>query len=157
MDINVINFVLAQRLVVKEGEDINRANQLALVAGLMGPSLIGAVLVQQIARNEVAANQPVPASTGTVVVVDGPGERFIEMPRVRSTKQHTRYFPEVKAELKKKGFAHVHRHDHFVASADPDDVIEQDPAPGTRVDPAQTIVTLTVTPASDKGSPASSS
>ena len=47
--INIINFALGQRLAVNEGEDINRANQLGLVAGLMGPSLIPAILVQQIA------------------------------------------------------------------------------------------------------------
>jgi hypothetical protein len=145
---NWIVFALGRKLVLDAGEDINRANQLALMAGMMGSSLLSPLIVQRVAQNEVAAKTP-PATTASPAPLPGntvSSGKTIRMPHVATTRTgKTRFLDEAMRELEKHRFQNIDTSPVFIPTADANVVIAQDPAPGTQVVPAQTTVTLTVT------------
>jgi hypothetical protein len=148
---NILSFLISRIVAVNAGESVDRANQLALVGSLIKSPLFGAVLVQTIAQKEVQSSAPAtpppvaatPPSSSDVVT------KAIEMPTLQSTARKTRILSEARKTLKEKGFPPPIVLEHFVPTADPNVVLVQDPFPATRVIPAETEVTLTVTPSSE--------
>src|SRR2546429_5942830 len=140
MPLNLLGFVLGQTLALRENVSGPRAVQLGFVSAIMPSPLVGALVVQGMARIEGQAAQPVvlpPASSG--------GET-IKMPLVTSNSKKTFYRDEAERELIKLGFTNITISEHAVRTAQPDVVIAQNPAPKAEVVPAETPVTLTVTP-----------
>ena len=55
MNLNPLGLILAKTLAERENVSSQRATQLGLIGGMMGKSLVPAILVQQIARREAAS------------------------------------------------------------------------------------------------------
>jgi len=146
--INWMAFAVSRKLVLDAGEDINRANQLALIAGMMGSSYLSPFIVQRVAQNEVAPKPP-PATTASPAALPGGtaiGGKTIRMPHVATTRTgRTRFLDDAMSELERHRFQNIDTSPVFIPTAEANVVIAQDPAPGTQVVPAQTTVTLTVT------------
>ena len=119
MEINKTNFAYGLILTEQEGVDRARAVQLALVAGLMGPSILAAAVVQKIARDEVAAAPPPeePARPNPVEVPD--------IPRLTPSK-------EAEGTLQAVGLVAVLK--PTTSEQEPGLVIGQSPAGGTIVE-----------------------
>jgi PASTA domain len=150
MSIHIPSLLTAEIAALNTGVSRNRALQLGLVGGFLGSPILAAVLVQTIAQSEVQASAPTalppPAAPPSASEV---GLKTIEMPTLRSTHRTTRHLSEARTTLKEKGFLPPNVTEFFVASADANVVIEQDPPPGARVIPAETEVNLTVTSKSE--------
>src|SRR6266851_3914089 len=104
---NIFSFFIYRLFAINAGEDVNRANQLALVGSLMKSPVFAAVLIHTLAVREVQTSAPSAPPPAVTAPPSGPetGSKTIDMPWLKSTPGgKTRYLDEANSILSKKGF-----------------------------------------------------
>src|ERR671931_126352 len=70
MPFNIVGFAIGRALAEREGvQDADRANRIALIGGVLGPTPVGLVVSDQVARREAETAQP--AAAAALVSVPG--------------------------------------------------------------------------------------
>jgi len=83
MAFNLLGFALARHLAKTEGVDENRANLLGIAGSVLAQPVMGAVIVQQVARRETAAATPAPTPAPPATPPpDAPADPPAQVPRL---------------------------------------------------------------------------